>query len=158
MVSQSLVCLMTGMLLVAAPFIHAQQKPPEPDPPKTETLPTLIQKPPEQDLRKTAITRHAGQIKSIKIDKCALQPGSYEGSITLAREGGAGEVTLAIRPGVLLKRGDQLVTIDELGVGNYIKVEAVQIPGQQLLQITILNVEPPEQQPLEPDPPKTKRP
>jgi hypothetical protein len=38
MVSQILVCLMTGMLLVAAPLIHAQQQPPEPDPPQTETL------------------------------------------------------------------------------------------------------------------------
>jgi hypothetical protein len=47
-------------------------------------------------------------------------------------------VALAIRPGTWIKRGDQLVTIDELGVGNYVKLEAVQLPGQQLQQITIL--------------------
>jgi hypothetical protein len=82
---------------------------------------------------------YEGQIKSIKIDKCGLQPGTCEGSVILARAGGAGEVTLAIRPGTWLKRGDQFVTIDELGVGNYVKAEAVQIPGQQLQQITILN-------------------
>jgi hypothetical protein len=82
---------------------------------------------------------YEGQIKSIKVDKCGLQPGSCEGSIILAKTGGAGEVTLAIKPGTWLKRGDQLVTIDELGVGNYVKVEAVQLPGQQLQQITILN-------------------
>jgi hypothetical protein len=46
---------------------------------------------------------------------------------------------LAIKPGTWLKRGDQFVTIDELGVGNYVKVEAMQIPGQQLQQITVLS-------------------
>jgi hypothetical protein len=82
---------------------------------------------------------HEGQIKSIKIDKCGLQPGSCEGSIILAKAGGAGEVNLGIRPGTWLKRGDQFITIDELGVGNYVKVEAVQIPGQELQQISILS-------------------
>ena len=82
---------------------------------------------------------YEGQIKSIKIDKCGLQPGSCEGSVILAKAGGGGEVTLAIKLGTWLKRGDQLVTIDELGVGNYVKVEAVQIPGQQLQQITVLS-------------------
>jgi hypothetical protein len=82
---------------------------------------------------------YEGQIRSVKIDKCGLQPGSCEGSVILARAAGAGEVILAIKPGTWLKRGDQFVTIDELGVGNYVKVEAVQIPGQELQQITVLN-------------------
>jgi hypothetical protein len=82
---------------------------------------------------------YEGQIKSVKIDKCGLQPGSCEGSVILAKAAGGEEVTLAIRPGTWLKRGDQLVTIDEIGIGNYVKVEAVQLPGQQLQQITILN-------------------
>ena len=82
---------------------------------------------------------YEGQIKTVKIDKCGLQPGSCEGSVILARAGGAGEVTLAIKPGTWLKRGDQFVTIDELGVGNYVKVEAVQIPGEPLQRITILS-------------------
>jgi hypothetical protein len=84
---------------------------------------------------------YEGQIKSIKIDKCGLQPGSCEGSIILAKAGGAGEVTLAVKPGTWLKRGDQFVTIDELGVGNYVKVEAVQIPGEPLQRISILTSE-----------------
>jgi len=84
---------------------------------------------------------YEGQIKSIKIDKCGLQPGSCEGTVILARAANAGEVTLAIKPGTWLKRGDQLVTIDELGVGNYVKVEAVQIPGEPLQRITILSSE-----------------
>jgi hypothetical protein len=82
---------------------------------------------------------YEGQIKSIKIDKCGMQPGSCEGSVILARAGNAGEINLAIKPGTWLKRGDQFITIDELGVGNYVKVEAVQIPGQQLQQISILS-------------------
>jgi hypothetical protein len=84
---------------------------------------------------------YEGQIKSIKIDKCGLQPGSCEGSVILARAAAGGEVTLAIKPGTWLKRGDQFVTIDELGVGNYVKVEAVQIPGEPLQRITILSSE-----------------
>src|ERR671918_324418 len=80
---------------------------------------------------------YEGQIRSVKIDKCGLQPGTCEGSVILARAGGAGEVTLAIKPGTWLRRGDQLVTIEELGMGNYVKVEASQIPGQQLQQISI---------------------
>jgi hypothetical protein len=82
---------------------------------------------------------YEGQIKSIKIDKCGMQPGSCEGSVILARAGNAGEINLSIKPGTWLKRGDQFITIDELGVGNYVKVEAVQIPGQQLQQISILS-------------------
>ena len=81
---------------------------------------------------------YEGQIKSIKVDKCGMQPGSCEGSIILAKAGGGEEVTLAIKPGTWLKRGNQLVTIDALSMGNYVKVEALQIPGQQLQQISIL--------------------
>jgi hypothetical protein len=88
---------------------------------------------------KATVQPFEGQIKSIKVDKCGLQPGTCEGSVILAKPAGAGEVTLAIKPGTWLKRGDQFVTIDELSVGNYVKVEAVQIPGQQLQQITILS-------------------
>jgi hypothetical protein len=83
---------------------------------------------------------YEGQIRSIKIDKCGLQPGTCEGAIILARAGGGPDVTLAIKPGTWLKRGEQFVTIDELGVGNYVKVEAIQIPGQALQQITVLEV------------------
>jgi hypothetical protein len=84
---------------------------------------------------------YEGQIKSIKVDKCGLQPGSCEGSVILSRSGNAGDVTLAIKPGTWLKRGDQFVTIDELGVGNYVKVEAIQLQGEPLQRITILSSE-----------------
>ena len=88
---------------------------------------------------KATVQPYEGQIKSIKIDKCGLQPGTCEGSVILARAGGAGEITLAIKPGTWLKRGANFVTIDELGVGNHVKVETVQLPGEPLQRITILN-------------------
>ena len=76
----------------------------------------------------TPVKAYEGQIKSIKIDKCGLQPGSCEGSIVLAQKGG-GDVTLAILPGTWIKRGDNLVLIDELGVGNYVKAQAMPLPA-----------------------------
>ena len=79
-----------------------------------------------------------GQIKSVKIDKCGLQPGTCEGSIIVAPQGGGSEVALAIKPGTWIKRGDNLVTIDELGVGNYIKVEATQLPTESTPRATVL--------------------
>jgi hypothetical protein len=80
--------------------------------------------------RQTPVKEYEGQIKSIKIDKCGLQPGSCEGSVVLAPKG-ASEVTLAIKAGTWLQRGGQLVLIDELGVGNYVKARAVRLPGAQ---------------------------
>jgi len=82
---------------------------------------------------------YEGQIKSIKIDKCGMQPGTCEGSVILSNPKDNKEVRLAIKTGTWLKRGDQFITIDELGVGNYVKVEAVQIPGQELQQISVLS-------------------
>jgi hypothetical protein len=74
-----------------------------------------------------AVKEYEGQIRSIKIDKCGLQPGTCEGSVVLAQKGG-GEVVLAIMPGTWIQRSGQLVTIDELGVGNYLKARAVPLP------------------------------
>jgi hypothetical protein len=79
--------------------------------------------------RQTPIKAYEGQIKSVKIDKCGLQPGACEGSIVLAQKGG-GDVVLAILPGTWIKRGDQLVLIDELGVGNYVKAQATPLPAE----------------------------
>ena len=73
--------------------------------------------------KEAAVKLYEGQIKSIKIDKCGLQPGTCEGSIIIAQKAGS-DVTLAILPGTWIKRGDHLVLIDELSVGNYIKAQA----------------------------------
>jgi hypothetical protein len=78
--------------------------------------------------RQTSVKEYEGQVKSIKIDKCGLQPGTCEGSIVLAPKAGE-EVALLIRPGTWIQRGDQLVLIDELAVGNYLKAQATQLPG-----------------------------
>jgi hypothetical protein len=75
------------------------------------------------------VKAYEGQIKSIKIDKCGLQPGSCQGSIVIAQKGGS-DVTLAILPGTWIKRGDHLVLIDELGVGNYVKAQATPLPAE----------------------------
>ena len=77
--------------------------------------------------RQAPIHQYTGQIQSIKIDRCGLQPGTCEGSLILKLSGGQ-EVTLAILPGTWIKRGDRLVLIDELGVGNYITAQAAPAP------------------------------
>jgi hypothetical protein len=77
--------------------------------------------------KEAPIILREGQIKAIKIDKCGLQPGTCEGSIVIAQKEG-GDVTLAILPGTWIKRGDHLVLIDELSVGNYVKAQATPLP------------------------------
>jgi hypothetical protein len=77
--------------------------------------------------RRTAVHQYTGQISSIKIDRCGLQPGTCEGALVLRLQGGQ-EVTLAIQPGTWIKRGGELALIDELGVGNYITVQAAPLP------------------------------
>jgi hypothetical protein len=79
--------------------------------------------------RQAPIHQYTGQIQSIKIDKCGLQPGTCEGSVILKLSGGQ-EVTLAILPGTWIQRGDHLVLIDELGVGNYITARATPLPEE----------------------------
>jgi hypothetical protein len=78
--------------------------------------------------RQAPVKQYRGQIKSVKIDRCGMQPGTCEGSIVMAQTGGP-EVTLAILPGTWLKRGDQLILIDSLGVGNYVTVQATPLPA-----------------------------
>lgn len=50
-----------------------------------------------------------------------------------------GEVTLAIKPGTWLKRGTHLISIDELGVGNYVTGEAFTLEGEAVPRISILS-------------------
>jgi hypothetical protein len=74
------------------------------------------------------VKQYRGQIKSIKIDRCGMVPGTCEGSVVLAQAGGP-EVTLAILPGTWLKRANQLILIDELAVGNQVTVQATPLPA-----------------------------
>jgi hypothetical protein len=80
-----------------------------------------------------------GDIKIIKIDLCGLQPGTCQGSMVLVQKEG-GEVALAIKPGMRIKRGGQVVTLDELGAGNYVKAQAIQLAKETAPQIILLEV------------------
>jgi hypothetical protein len=93
-----------------------------------------------EDGPKLPLKRYEGQIKSIKIDRCGMEPGQCIGSIILAQKGG-GQMELGIRPGTWLKRGGNYIFIEDLGIGNYVTVEAVTMPGDRLQQITVLSSE-----------------
>ena len=75
-----------------------------------------------------SVQQYTGQIREIKIDQCGLQPGTCEGSLVLEQSGGQ-EVALAIQPGTKIKRGDQLVHLEELGIGNYVRAQAAPLPN-----------------------------
>ncbi len=71
---------------------------------------------------------YTGQVQSIRIDHCDLQPGTCEGSLVLAQAGGQ-EVALAIPAGTAIARGTQRVHLEELGIGNYVTVQAAPLAG-----------------------------
>ncbi len=80
--------------------------------------------------RTAPIKQYAGQIRAIKIDQCGLEPGTCAGSLVVT-PGTGGEVRVAIKPGTWIKRGDHLVLLEELGVGNYVQVQAAPIAGEE---------------------------
>ena len=75
------------------------------------------------------VQTYTGQIREIKIDQCGLQSGTCEGSMVLEQSGGQ-EVVLAIQPGTRIQRGDQLVHLEELGIGNYVTVQAAPLSDE----------------------------
>jgi hypothetical protein len=76
-----------------------------------------------------AIQPYTGQVQSIKIDHCDLQPGTCEGTMVLAQARGR-EVTLAIPAGTAIQRGGERVHLEELGIGNYVMVQATPLPSE----------------------------
>jgi hypothetical protein len=74
------------------------------------------------------VQTYTGQVREIKIDQCGLQPGTCEGSLVLQQSGGQ-EVALAIPLGTRIQRGDQLVHLDEVGIGNYVRAQAAPLPN-----------------------------
>jgi hypothetical protein len=66
---------------------------------------------------------YRGQVREINIDQCGLEPGTCEGSLVLAQARGQA-VDLAIPAGTAIQRGGQRVHLEELGVGNYVMVQA----------------------------------
>jgi hypothetical protein len=74
---------------------------------------------------------YTGQVREINIDQCGLEPGTCAGSLVLAQARGQ-EVDLAIPAGTTIQRGNQRVHLEELGVGNYVMVQATPLsPSQQ---------------------------
>jgi hypothetical protein len=71
---------------------------------------------------------YTGQVESIHIDHCDQQPGTCAGSLVLAQAGDH-EVTLTIPAGTTIQRGDEHVHLDQLGVGNYVTVQAAPPPS-----------------------------
>ena len=69
------------------------------------------------------VQSYTGQVRAIKIDQCGLEPGTCEGSLVLAQARGQA-VDLAIPAGTAIQRGGQRVHLEELGVGNYVMVQA----------------------------------
>jgi hypothetical protein len=88
-----------------------------------------------EEQRSALLKQYWGTITSIRIDRCRKQPGLCEGAITLARREG-GEVTLAIRPGTWIKRGECLVLLEELRVGHDVHVQAIEIAVERGVQPT----------------------
>jgi len=83
-----------------------------------------------------------GHIKAMKVDTCGLKPGSCQGSLVLAKSDG-GELAFAIRPETRIEPTEQLVTVDTLRVGDFVKVQAIHLAGEASLHITMLEVMPP---------------
>lgn len=89
--------------------------------------------------RAALLKQYWGKITSVRIDKCGKRPGLCEGMIILAQRDG-GPLALAIRPGTWIKRGDQLVLLEELSVGNDIHVQAIEIAEEGAMRATTIDV------------------
>jgi hypothetical protein len=74
---------------------------------------------------------YTGQVREIKIHQCGLEPGTCEGSLVLAQPEGR-QVALAILSGTAIRRGDQLVRLEEVSIGNYVTVQAAPLPSKPL--------------------------
>jgi hypothetical protein len=69
---------------------------------------------------------YTGQVESINIDHCDQQPGTCAGSLVLAQANDQ-QVDLAIPAGTVIQRAGERVHLDELGVGNYVMVQAAPV-------------------------------
>ena len=70
-----------------------------------------------------------GQVQAITIDRCGQRPGLCEGTMVMTLRHGR-EVILAMRPGMWITRGDRLVLLEELRVGDQIHVQAFERAGE----------------------------
>lgn len=89
--------------------------------------------------RTALLKQYWGKIISVRVDKCGKRPGLCEGMIILVQHDG-GPLALAIRPGTWIKRGDQLVLLEELSVGDNIHVQAIEIAEEGTMRATTIDV------------------
>lgn len=82
-------------------------------------------------------TVYEGQITSIRVDKCGIQPGLCEGSIILATPGGV-DTAVTVRVGTWIKRGDEFQTIENLKIGDHVKAQTFRFPGEANPRAAIL--------------------
>ena len=85
--------------------------------------------------RTALLKQYWGEITSVRVDKCGKQPGLCEGMIILARRDG-GQLALAIRPGTWIKRGDRLILLEELRVGDDVHIQAIEMPEEGAMRAT----------------------
>jgi hypothetical protein len=85
------------------------------------------------------LKQYWGKITSVRIDRYGKRPGLCEGMIILAQRDG-GQLALAIRPGTWIKRGDRLVLLEELRVGNDVHVQAIEIAEEGVTRATTIDV------------------
>jgi hypothetical protein len=88
--------------------------------------------------RTALLKQYWGKITSVRVDKCGKRPGLCEGMIILARRDG-GQLALAIRPGTWIKRGDRLILLEELRVGEDVHVQAIEIPEEGAMRATTID-------------------
>ena len=74
------------------------------------------------------LQQYWGQVQSIRVDKCGQRPGLCEGTMVLTLRHGR-KVSLSMRPGMWIKRGDRLVLLEELRTGDEIQVQAYESHG-----------------------------
>jgi hypothetical protein len=93
--------------------------------------------------RSARLKQYWGKITAMRVDKCGKRPGLCEGVIMLSQRD-MEQVRLAIRPGTWIRRGDRLVLLDEISVGDEIHVQAIELApeeGLRATQVDLLNTQ-----------------
>jgi hypothetical protein len=80
----------------------------------------------------------AGQVKALDIT-CYEAQGACESAIVVA-EARHGDVTLVIRPGTQIRRGEQALALRELELGVPIKAFAFRMSGDQHPRVVLIEV------------------
>ena len=79
------------------------------------------------------LQQYWGQVQSVRVDKCGQRLGLCEGTIVLTLRHGS-KVSLSIRPGMWIKRGDNFVLLEDLRPGDEIHVQAYESGGAGVTQ------------------------